>query len=446
MIDSDLEGIEDDEPQIEDTFDPGQLKTDQTHKRESEVEMASLVTNMDNNYRAKEDDFEKLKLLGKGGYGSVYLVRKNEAPNAGNLYAMKVLKKAKIVCSEKDTAHIKSERNILGQIRHPFIVRLHYAFQTRGKLYLVMEFIQGGELFMMLERERILEEGLSKMYLAQITLALGYLHQLGIIFRDLKPENILLGADGYIKLIDFGLCKERVGNGNRTYTYCGTIEYMAPEVITKQGHDQSADWWSLGALMFDMLTGCPPFSADTKRETQDLILRGQIRQPSGVTPEAKNLLKSLLQRNHTTRLGGGDFDALEIQRHCWFHDMDWRKLERKELPVLYQPPISGPEDVSLFDKRFAELSVSYESPTHTPINGNIFQDFSYQEPVALEHVDLLHTVQQKQSEILKFHETSKKRNLHTTQAAPDDTKNKVTSNGASTNGRKITSSKNININ
>jgi len=125
----------------------------------------------------------------------------------------------------------------IGQIKHPFIVRLHYAFQTRGNLYLVLEYIQGGELFMMLEREGILEEGKSKMYLAQITLALGHLHQLGIIFRDLKPENIMLDADGYIKLIDFGLCKEQVDNGNRTFTYCGTIEYMAPEVITKQGHD-----------------------------------------------------------------------------------------------------------------------------------------------------------------------------------------------------------------
>ena len=125
----------------------------------------------------------------------------------------------------------------IGQIKHPFIVRLHYAFQTRGNLYLVLEYIQGGELFMMLEREGILEEGKSKMYLAQITLALGHLHQLGIIFRDLKPENIMLDADGYIKLIDFGLCKERVDNGNRAFTYCGTIEYMAPEVITKQGHD-----------------------------------------------------------------------------------------------------------------------------------------------------------------------------------------------------------------
>jgi len=421
----DIEGIDDDldypEEEIgEDSFDPGPLHADPNEKRESEVKVASLVTNMDNNYRAKEEDFEKLQLLGKGGYGSVYLVRKISNPNANNLYAMKVLKKAKIVCSDKDTAHIKSERNILGQIRHPFIVRLHYAFQTRGKLYLVLEFIQGGELFMMLEREGILEETKSKLYLAQITLALGYLHQLGIIFRDLKPENILLGADGYIKLIDFGLCKERVKNGTRTYTYCGTIEYMAPEVITKQGHDQSADWWSLGALMFDMLTGSPPFSADTKRETHDLILRGRISQPTGVSAEAKDLLKNLLKRNHATRLGSGETDALEIQKHSWFHEIDWYKLERKELPVLYKPPISGPEDISLFDVRFQRMNIDAESPAATPANGNIFDGFSFQEAIDFELSD---------SDVYLNEAARRRKLLHTSTT--------VSPPLASTNGQKI---------
>jgi len=258
-------------------------------------------------------------------------------------------------------------------------VTLHYAFQTRGNLFLILEYIQGGELFMMLEREGILEERQSKLYLAQISLALGHLHNLGIIFRDLKPENIMISADGYIKLIDFGLCKERVDDGNRTFTYCGTIEYMAPEVISKRGHDCSADWWSLGALMFDMLTGLPPFLADSKRETQQLVLHGSIKLPAYLSPEAKDLLRKLLQRNQKNRLGGGGQDYLEIIKHSWFREIDIDLLLRKELPVLYRPAsqLTGPEDVSLFDRRFINVSISQESPSSTPNGHDQFHGFTY---------------------------------------------------------------------
>ncbi|KAF6106026.1 ribosomal protein S6 kinase B2 [Phyllostomus discolor] len=199
--------------------------------------------------------FELLRVLGKGGYGKVFQVRKVQGTNLSKIYAMKVLRKAKIVRNAKDTAHTRAERNILESVKHPFIVELAYAFQTGGKLYLILECLSGGELFTHLEREGIFLEDTACFYLGEITLALGHLHAQGIIYRDLKPENIMLSSQGHIKLTDFGLCKESIHEGAVTHTFCGTIEYMAPEILVRSGHNRAVDWWSLGALMYDMLTG-----------------------------------------------------------------------------------------------------------------------------------------------------------------------------------------------
>ncbi|MED6253987.1 Ribosomal protein S6 kinase beta-2, partial [Ataeniobius toweri] len=185
----------------------------------------------------------------------VFQVRKVQGPQTGKIFAMKVLKKAKIVCNAKDTAHTRAEREILEKVRHPFIVDLLYAFQTGGKLYLILECLSGGELFMQLEKEGIFMEDTACFYLGEITMALGHLHSNGIIYRDLKPENIMLCQQGHIKLTDFGLSKESIHDGSITHTFCGTIEYMAPEILTRSGHNKAVDWWSLGALMHDMLTG-----------------------------------------------------------------------------------------------------------------------------------------------------------------------------------------------
>ncbi|VEN59683.1 unnamed protein product, partial [Callosobruchus maculatus] len=200
-------------------------------------------------------DFELRKVLGKGGYGKVFQVKKITGKDANTVFAMKVLRKASIVRNQKDTAHTKAERNILEEVKHPFIVDLIYAFQTGGKLYLILEYLSGGELFMHLEREGIFLEDTACFYLSEIILALEHLHGQGIIYRDLKPENILLDAQGHVKLTDFGLCKEHIKEGVLTHTFCGTIEYMAPEILTRHGHGKEVDWWSLGALMYDMLTG-----------------------------------------------------------------------------------------------------------------------------------------------------------------------------------------------
>jgi p70 ribosomal S6 kinase len=199
--------------------------------------------------------FELLQVLGKGDYGKVFQVRKVTGANTGKIFAVKVLKKAMIVRNAKDTAHTKAERNILEEVKHPFIVDLTYAFQTSGKLYLILEYLSGGELFMQLGREGIFMEDTACFYLAEISMALGHLHQKGIIYRDLKPENIMLNHQGHVKLTDSGLCKEPIHDGTVTHTFCGTIEYMAPGILMRSGHNRAVDWWSLGALMYDMLTG-----------------------------------------------------------------------------------------------------------------------------------------------------------------------------------------------
>ncbi|XP_019412198.1 PREDICTED: ribosomal protein S6 kinase beta-2 isoform X3 [Crocodylus porosus] len=281
--------------------------------------------------------FELLRVLGKGGYGKVFQVRKVQGTNAGRIFAMKVLKKAKIACNAKDTAHTKAERNILEAIKHPFIVDLIYAFQTGGKLYLILECLSGGELFMQLEREGIFLEDTACFYLSEITLALGHLHSNGIIYRDLKPENIMLNSQGHIKLTDFGLCKESIHDGAVTHTFCGTIEYMAPEILVRSGHNCAVDWWSLGALMYDMLTGSPPFTAENRKKTIDKILKGKLVLPPYLTPDARDLLKKFLKRNPGQRIGGGAGDAADVQKQPFFRHVNWDDLLARKLDPPFKP-------------------------------------------------------------------------------------------------------------
>ncbi|KAM5316154.1 ribosomal protein S6 kinase beta-2 isoform 2-T2 [Glossophaga mutica] len=281
--------------------------------------------------------FELLRVLGKGGYGKVFQVRKVQGTNLGKIYAMKVLRKAKIVRNAKDTAHTRAERNILESVKHPFIVELAYAFQTGGKLYLILECLSGGELFTHLEREGIFLEDTACFYLGEITLALGHLHSQGIIYRDLKPENIMLNSQGHIKLTDFGLCKESIHEGTVTHTFCGTIEYMAPEILVRSGHNRAVDWWSLGALMYDMLTGSPPFTAENRKKTMDKIIKGKLALPPYLTPDARDLVKKFLKRNPSQRIGGGPGDAADVQRHPFFRHINWDDLLARRVDPPFRP-------------------------------------------------------------------------------------------------------------
>ncbi|XP_006899511.1 PREDICTED: ribosomal protein S6 kinase beta-1 isoform X2 [Elephantulus edwardii] len=315
--------------------------------------------------KIRPECFELLRVLGKGGYG-----------------------KAMIVRNAKDTAHTKAERNILEEVKHPFIVDLIYAFQTGGKLYLILEYLSGGELFMQLEREGIFMEDTACFYLAEISMALGHLHQKGIIYRDLKPENIMLNHQGHVKLTDFGLCKESIHDGTVTHTFCGTIEYMAPEILMRSGHNRAVDWWSLGALMYDMLTGAPPFTGENRKKTIDKILKCKLNLPPYLTQEARDLLKKLLKRNAASRLGAGPGDAGEVQAHPFFRHINWEELLARKVEPPFKPLLQSEEDVSQFDSKFTRQT-PVDSPDDSTLSesaNQVFLGFTYVAPSVLESV------------------------------------------------------------
>ncbi|XP_060832844.1 ribosomal protein S6 kinase beta-1-like [Bombus pascuorum] len=333
-------------------------------------------------------DFELCKILGEGGYGKVFQVKKVTGKDKGSIFAMKVLRKASIIRNQKDTAHTKAERNILEAVKHPFIVNLMYAFQTGGKLYLILEYLCGGELFTYLDREGIFLEDTACFYLSEIILALQHLHNQGIIYRDLKPENILLDGEGHVKLTDFGLCKEHIEEGTVTHTFCGTIEYMAPEILTRSGHGKAVDWWSLGALMFDMLTGMPPFTGDDRRKTIEKILRGKLCLPLYLTPDAKDLIRKLLKRQVSQRLGSGPDDAEQIMNHNFFKHIKWQDVISRKLEPPFKPSVKSADDTSQFDEQFT-TTVPVDSPVESTLSESanmIFQGFTYVAPSVLEEM------------------------------------------------------------
>ncbi|XP_042682840.1 ribosomal protein S6 kinase alpha-2 [Centrocercus urophasianus] len=349
----------------------------------SRFEEEGIVKEIDISHHVKEgfekadpSQFELLKVLGQGSYGKVFLVRKIKGSDAGQLYAMKVLKKATL--KVRDRVRSKMERDILAEVNHPFIVKLHYAFQTEGKLYLILDFLRGGDLFTRLSKEVMFTEEDVKFYLAELALALDHLHGLGIIYRDLKPENILLDEEGHIKITDFGLSKEAIDHDKRAYSFCGTIEYMAPEVVNRRGHTQSADWWSFGVLMFEMLTGSLPFQGKDRKETMALILKAKLGMPQFLSIEAQSLLRALFKRNPANRLGAGFDGVEEIKRHPFFITIDWNKLYRKEIKPPFKPAVGRPEDTFHFDPEFTSRTPT-DSPGVPPSANahHLFRGFSF---------------------------------------------------------------------
>uniref|UniRef100_A0AAY4DY77 Ribosomal protein S6 kinase n=1 Tax=Denticeps clupeoides TaxID=299321 RepID=A0AAY4DY77_9TELE len=319
--------------------------------------------------KADPSQFELLKVLGQGSFGKVFLVRKIVGPDAGQLYAMKVLKKASL--KVRDRVRTKMERDILVEVNHPFIVKLHYAFQTEGKLYLILDFLRGGDVFTRLSKEVMFTEEDVKFYLAELALALDHLHNLGIVYRDLKPENILLDEAGHIKLTDFGLSKESVDQDKKAYSFCGTVEYMAPEVVNRRGHTQSADWWSLGVLMFEMLTGTLPFQGKDRNETMNMILNPQWY-------DFEPYIMSLC-------VGAGPDGVEEIKRHAFFSTIDWNKLYRRELQPPFKPAAGKPDDTFCFDPEFTAKTPK-DSPGIPPSANahQLFKGFSFVAPASLE--------------------------------------------------------------
>ncbi|KAK6337806.1 serine/threonine protein kinase psk1 [Orbilia brochopaga] len=302
------------------------------------------------------EDFEPLTMLGKGTFGTVLLVRHRAT---GRLYAQKQLKKASIKVHKRMIEQTKTERAILESVRHPFVVKLFFAFQDHQKLYLILEYAQGGELFNYLAAERIFPEETAVFYSAEIVLALDHLHRnVGVVYRDLKPENCLLDASGHLLLTDFGLSKV-AEEGARCKSISGTPEYMAPEILEGKTYGFEVDWWSLGALIFDLLTGSPPFPGQNNQQILHKITKQKLKLPFYLSPDAKDLLTRLLRKEPTKRLGYKmPQDLATIKKHRFFRKIDWSKLERRELSPPITPLITDPAKAENFSTEFTEANFS----------------------------------------------------------------------------------------
>jgi protein-serine/threonine kinase len=285
-----------------------------------------------------------LQELGKGSFGEVYLVQKLDTMK---LYAMKILKKDKIL-GQNLVKYALTERNVLSYVKHPFIVGLNYAFQTSDKLFLILDYCPGGDLGWHLQREKRFSEYRARIYMAEVILALEELHRRNIIFRDLKPDNVLLDEEGHALLTDFGLSKENIHENNSAKSFCGSVAYLAPEILMRMGHGKAVDWYLLGVLMYEMLVGQPPYFSPNKEQLFHNIQRGKLKLPAFVSQEARSLLievrtKQLLQRDPTKRLGSSKRGAEDIKEHRFFYGVNWEAVARREL----RPPIPPRPNLNL---------------------------------------------------------------------------------------------------
>ena len=332
------------------------------------------------------NDFKILKTLGKGAFGKVLLVHNEEL---NKYFAMKILKKD-FIKKNKQIVHTKVERKILEKIDYPFIAQLFYAFQNKEKLYMITEYMPGGEMFYHLHKEEYFKESKAKFYICEIILAIEHLHKNNIIYRDLKPENILLDENGHIKLTDFGLSKiVNDINKDRTYTICGTPEYVAPEVLTGKGYNKSVDWWSLGIVLYEMLCGYSPFREARERIDIEIYFK-PIHHDNLISDIAFDLISKLIQPNCEMRLGYGILDSIEIKNHKIFKDINWKKVESKEIEPEYKPVLKKPGDVSNFDKMFTDMDpysykdrgklinqLTKKNKGNSPTDGVSYENFTY---------------------------------------------------------------------
>ncbi|KAE8257334.1 hypothetical protein A4X13_0g2422 [Tilletia indica] len=329
------------------------------------------------------EDFNFLAVLGKGNFGKVMLA---EEKRTARLYAIKVLKKEFIIENDEIESTKSEKRVFLAAAReqHPFLVNLHSCFQTETRVYFVMEYVSGGDLMLHIQREPFTPRR-AKFYATEVLLAVEHFHKQGIIYRDLKLDNILLTLDGHVKVADYGLCKEDMWLGSTTRTFCGTPEFMAPEILLEQAYGLAVDWWAFGILIYEMLLGQAPFRGDDEDEIFDAILEDEPLYPIHMPRDSVSILQKLLTRDPTRRLGSGATDAAEIKAHPFFRDVNWDDVYNKRVPPPFCPTLSNPSDTSWFDTEFTS-----EKPTLTPVHTVLsaqdqseFNNFSWTAPEIL---------------------------------------------------------------
>lgn len=310
------------------------------------------------------EDFELIRVIGKGSFGKVTLVRKKQS---GKFYAMKVVNKAALV-KTKQMEHMRTERKVLGLTNHPFIVSMHYTWTTSTKIYFVLDYCPGGELFFHLSRRKRLPEYMARFYIAEITLALEHLHVHGIVYRDLKPENIILDSEGHVKLADFGLAKTGISHPTSgANSLCGTPEYLAPEILNRKGHGTAVDWWGAGMVLYEMLTGLPPWYTTDRRQLFHRLCTEKLAFPSCVSVVAADLISGLLCRDPTRRLGA-ERDSAEVKEHKFFASVDWEALLEGRVKAPFNPCLqTGPTDTKNFDPQFTRMPLSFAGAHEAPL-------------------------------------------------------------------------------
>mmetsp|Transcript_22034 Transcript_22034/g.51669 ORF Transcript_22034/g.51669 Transcript_22034/m.51669 type:complete len:357 (-) Transcript_22034:152-1222(-) len=290
-------------------------------------------------------DYDVMNTLGTGSFGRVKLVRHKQSKK---VFALKCLSKS-LVIRTKQAEHILAEKEILSSVVHPFIVNLFGTFQDDTTLYFALEYVIGGEFFTHLRKANRFPEHTARFFGASVVAAFEHLHSRDIIYRDLKPENLLLDRNGYLKICDFGFARH-IEPASKTWTLCGTPEYLAPEIILNKGHGKAVDWWALGILLYEMLVGYPPFYSDDRMALYQQILQGKIEFPRHVSKQARDLISKLLQADLSRRLGNLRHGARDVRKHPWFRGFDFNALVKRQLPPPIPIAVQGDDDTSLFDE------------------------------------------------------------------------------------------------